>query len=32
VTSAEGLEVQRKLWSEMSEVLEKVKPGIMGNI
>ncbi|EXJ58603.1 hypothetical protein A1O7_06030 [Cladophialophora yegresii CBS 114405] len=32
VTSAEGVEVQKKLWKEVGEVLERVRPGVMQNV
>jgi retinol dehydrogenase 12 len=32
VTSEEGVETQKRLWTELSEKLEKIQPGIMGNI
>jgi retinol dehydrogenase-12 len=32
VTSKEGEETQKKLWTELSEKLEKIQPGIMSAI
>jgi hypothetical protein len=32
VTSEEGVETQKRLWVELSEILEKIQPGVMGNI
>jgi retinol dehydrogenase-12 len=32
VTSEEGVETQKRLWRELSEKLEKIQPGMMGNI
>ena len=32
VTSKEGEEAQKKLWTELSEKLEKIQPGIMSAI
>ncbi|KAN0095761.1 putative short-chain dehydrogenase/reductase family protein [Hyaloscypha variabilis] len=32
VTSEEGVETQKRLWAELSEILEKIQPEIMGNI
>jgi hypothetical protein len=32
VTSPEGAETQKRLWREVSEKLEKIQPGSMGNI
>ncbi len=32
VRSEEGTETQRRLWSELSEKLEKIQPGVMSRI
>jgi hypothetical protein len=32
VTSKEGEETQKKLWTELSEELERIQPGIMSAI
>ncbi|KAF6217717.1 hypothetical protein HO133_006544 [Letharia lupina] len=32
VTSEEGPEIQKKVWDELSAKLEKIQPGIMGNV
>jgi retinol dehydrogenase 12 len=32
VTSEEGTETQKRVWAELSEILEKIQPGIMANI
>jgi hypothetical protein len=32
VTSEEGVETQKRLWAELSEILEKIQPGVMGNV
>jgi hypothetical protein len=32
VTSAEGVETQKRLWAELSEILESIQPGVLGNI
>ncbi|TPX75202.1 hypothetical protein CcCBS67573_g03519 [Chytriomyces confervae] len=32
VTSAEGVQVQQRLWDELTEILENVRPGILKNI
>ena len=32
VMSPEGAETQKRLWREVSEKLEKIQPGIVGNI
>jgi hypothetical protein len=32
VTSEEGVETQKRLWAELSEILEKIQPGAVGNI
>jgi len=32
VRSAEGHEVQKRIWSELTDILENITPGIMKNI
>ena len=32
VTSDEGVETQKRLWVELSDILGKIQPGIMANI
>lgn len=32
VRSAEGAEVQARVWQELGEKLETIQPGIMGNL
>ncbi|KAJ3229845.1 hypothetical protein HDU81_004965 [Chytriomyces hyalinus] len=32
VTSGEGVQVQRRLWDELTEILESVRPGVLKNI
>ncbi|KAE9367394.1 putative short-chain dehydrogenase/reductase family protein [Stipitochalara longipes BDJ] len=32
VTSDEGVETEKRVWAELSEILEKIQPGIMRNI
>lgn len=32
VKSEEGSKIQKQLWKELSEKLEKIQPGIMANI
>lgn len=32
VTSAEGAETQRRIWSELKEKLEHIQPGLMQTI
>ena len=32
VTSPKGQELQKRVWSELAEKLEKIQPGILQNI
>lgn len=32
VTSTEGAETQKRIWSELKEKLEQIQPGLMQNV